>query len=168
VQIRPAVHGDEHGIAAVLIASWGVVYEGIIPGEVIESVGARRVDQWRRILAAPPEGTGTFLSEDGAEITGVVMAGAARDPDAGREVGEIYLVYVHPDHWGEGHGAALMVAAFDHLREQGCTGALLWVHPDNARAISFYERSGWAADGAAKDEDVFGARVPHIRYRMRL
>lgn len=168
MQIRPAVPGDENGIAAVLVASWDLAYEGIVPAEVIEEIGGRRVAQWRGILTDPPAGRTALVSETAAGITGVVMAGARRDGDAAGSTGEIDLLYVHPDHWTEGHGTALLAAAADLLRADGFTDAVLWVHPGNTRARSFYERRGWHTDGATKEAELLGIALPHLRYRIGL
>ena len=39
---------------------------------------------------------------------------------------------------------------------------------DNPRARSFYERAGWAPDGARKAEERWGVRAPEVRYRKTL
>lgn len=48
------------------------------------------------------------------------------------------------------------------------TEATLWVLEANARARRFYERKGWAVDGAAREEEVGGRRVTEVRYRRLL
>ena len=44
----------------------------------------------------------------------------------------------------------------------------LWVVEGNARARRFYEREGWAPDGAAKEDEFGGQVVREVRYRRRL
>jgi len=39
---------------------------------------------------------------------------------------------------------------------------------DNPRARRFYERAGWAPDGARKAEERFGVRAPEVRYEPGL
>jgi ribosomal protein S18 acetylase RimI-like enzyme len=58
-----------------------------------------------------------------------------------------------------------LAAAEDDLRAHGCADATLWVLERNAIARSFYERSGWAADGATKTLDIAGAALAEVRYR---
>ena len=65
-------------------------------------------------------------------------------------------------------GTDLLTAAVDALGRAGFTVAHLWVHPDNTRACSFYERRGWAADGFRREEDVLGVMVPAVRYSTTL
>ena len=42
--------------------------------------------------------------------------------------------------------------------------AVLWVLDGNRRARRFYEREGWAFDGATKVDDRFGPGVRELRY----
>jgi GNAT superfamily N-acetyltransferase len=78
---------------------------------------------------------------------------ASRDDDAGFEVGEVTSVYISPPEWRRGAGTALLEAATTSLRTAGFTTATLWVLDTNQRARDFYERLGWAPDGAVKIDD---------------
>jgi hypothetical protein len=55
--------------------------------------------------------------------------------------------------------------AMIHVRSWPAT---LWVLQDNARARRFYSQAGWAADGAAKTDDVDGFPLLEVRYRRPL
>ena len=54
------------------------------------------------------------------------------------------------------------------LRGDGFAESILWVFEDNPRTRRFCELVGWVADGGAKDEHLFGATAPAIRYRLTL
>jgi GNAT superfamily N-acetyltransferase len=75
---------------------------------------------------------------------------------------------VHPNRWSTGVGRALIEAGEKHLRELGHTTAILWVLEDNPRARPFYELAGWAADGTAREIELFGFHLPEVRYAKRL
>jgi hypothetical protein len=45
---------------------------------------------------------------------------------------------------------------------------VLWVLAGNERAIRFYERNGWIADGATQTETLHGAEVNEVLYRRAL
>jgi RimJ/RimL family protein N-acetyltransferase len=45
---------------------------------------------------------------------------------------------------------------------------LLWVLKGNTRARRFYERQGFAADGAEEPFEVDGVPVPEVRYTKAL
>jgi ribosomal protein S18 acetylase RimI-like enzyme len=66
-----------------------------------------------------------------------------RSRDAGTKstVGEIWALYVLPEHWGKGAGLALWDGAREGLKEEGCTQVTLWVLLRNERALRFYEQA---------------------------
>jgi mycothiol synthase len=77
----------------------------------------------------------------------------ARD-DAGRmvgynwlkveeDIGEIYVVGVHPDAAGRGLGRALMQAGLTRLRDRGCRTAALYVEADSLAPVHLYRSLGF-------------------------
>lgn len=82
--------------------------------------------------------------------------------------GQVYAINIDPDRWGSGVGRALLDAACDHLRTSGFSTAVLWVHPDNARACRFYRAAGWRPDGNEVRVEVLGVEVPEVRYHCSL
>ena len=58
-----------------------------------------------------------------------------------------------------------MRAALELLRELEYERATLWVLRNNQRAIRFYERAGFAADGCTKIETLPGSiEITEMRY----
>lgn len=70
--------------------------------------------------------------------------------------GEMYLLFVHPDHAGRGVGRALLSAGHDVLRSAGCREVFLYTHEQNARAIAVYEAAGYRRDGTAREIEFRG------------
>jgi GNAT superfamily N-acetyltransferase len=93
-----------------------------------------------------------------------VAVGPSRDRAPG---GELYAIYVDPDSWSTGVGRALIARAEERLAEE-YDEATLWVLDDNPRARRFYERAGWAPDGASKREERLGVAALEVRYYKRL
>jgi len=87
----------------------------------------------------------------------------SRDEDLA-DHGELCALYVVPEQWGHGMGAALIKAAREHLFEDGFQNALLWVLAGNDRATRFYEGDGWIADGHRRTDSVWGVTVSEVRY----
>lgn len=58
--------------------------------------------------------------------------------------GEVYVLGIDPAAQGLGLGRALLRLGLDHLRERGCTQALLYVDGDNRAAAALYARAGFA------------------------
>jgi len=74
---------------------------------------------------------------------------------------ELAALYIDPAFWWSGLGSALLLQGLTHLQQDE---QLLWVLAGNAPARRFYERHGFAPDGAHKLLDI-GGHVPEVRYR---
>ena len=78
--------------------------------------------------------------------------------------GEMYLLFVHPDHAGRGVGRALLAAAHEALRSAGCREAFLYTNEQNERAIAVYEAAGYRRDGTVRESEFRGVhqREPRL------
>jgi GNAT superfamily N-acetyltransferase len=108
-----------------------------------------------------------LMAEDDGELVGFSACGESRDEDSEASVGEVRSLFVAAGHWRMGVGGRLMAAALDSLRERGCTEATVWSFAANERANVFYEKAGFARDGAEKTEEAW-AQLLEIRYRRTL
>jgi GNAT superfamily N-acetyltransferase len=189
VVIRSASPADAAQIAAVRRDSWLAAYEGIISRAIIDRVTAPdggavvrqsfRTRPWQRMIAAvaavPPPTPG----EAAPGIVGYASFGPELDvlgapwphplSAEGREgrAAELYALYVHPAWWSTGTGRALMGRVLAKVSAGGYLCITLWVLEDNARARRFYERAGFAPDGARHVLDDLDG-VTEIRYRRAL
>jgi GNAT superfamily N-acetyltransferase len=156
--IRPGRPEDAEAVAGVHVETWRAAYVNVFPQEQLRNLSIeRRAEQWR---STPP-----LVAEVDGKIVGFVSVGPSRDADGD---GELYAIYVRPEHWGTGVGRALIAAGEERLRELGHHEAVLWVLEDNPRARRFYEAAGWTADGTTRPIEIFGGEVPEVRYRKRL
>ncbi len=108
-----------------------------------------------------------LLAEEDGELLGFSTSGESRDDDADPSVGEVRSFFVAAGRWRQGVGRALMAAALESLRERGCSEATVWSFAANDRANAFYERAGFARDGAEKTEDAW-AHLLEVRFRRSL
>jgi ribosomal protein S18 acetylase RimI-like enzyme len=95
-----------------------------------------------------------LVLEDEAQLQGYTMliAKPANDPDvapvlAALPTTELSKCYVHPEHHGRGAAARLMQASLAQAAEKGAAGVWLGVNSENAKAIRFYEKSGFKRVG---------------------
>ncbi|MBN9755633.1 Acetyltransferase [Pseudonocardia sp. Ae406_Ps2] len=93
---------------------------------------------WRVVLTEHVR----FAAFDGDRPVGTACWRAGDDGD-----GLLYGMWVHPDLRGTGVADALVDAVTAVARENGSRTLSLKVEPDNARAIAFYLRTGFVADG---------------------
>jgi ribosomal protein S18 acetylase RimI-like enzyme len=82
----------------------------------------------------------------------LLVFGEPSDPDVAGALGirptaELSKCYVRAEAHGAGTASALMTATLEAARERGAVGAWLGVNEQNARAIRFYEKHGFATVG---------------------
>lgn len=139
------------------VRTWQVAYGHVFPPERLADLSVEgHIAQW---LEHPP-----LVAQVGRTVVGFVSVGECSDGDAD---GELFAIYVDPDHWGTGVGRELIASGEQRLRELGHTDVILWVLEDNPRARRFYERAGWHHDGERRIT-VLGLEVPEVRYRKQL
>ena len=166
--VRSAIPTDAEAIATVHVRSWQAGYRGLMADELLDGLSAaERVPRWRDAVAGHAEPGLLLVAEHGTGVAGFcAVAEPSRDEDADPDVAEIGAIYVDPDHWRVGVGAALMEAALEHLGSGDWREVTLWVLEDNDAAIAFYERFGFAPDGAENFYE--GSGTTGIRLRRRL
>lgn len=171
MRIRPATADDAEAIAAVHEVSWQATYRGVVPDDVLDGAGLLdgRRRMWRRWLGPEaPAGHAAWVAEDDGRVVAFADVLPSRDDDADRTTGEVPMIYALPEAWGTGTGRGLMAAAVAGAREVGFRAVTLWVLDSNDRARRFYERAGFAPDGATKTDTVAGATITEVRYRREL
>ena len=89
-----------------------------------------------------------FLGEPGflvATVDGVVVGYVIADtvPNAGRTLGHVKDIAVHPDYRGHGIGTRLLGSALTVMREKRASRVKLEVRESNDSAIRLYRRFGF-------------------------
>ena len=157
---------DIDELSALHVRVWQAAYAGIVPAETLDNLDPAVFAANRRTRPALP-GAITFLTRDQGVLVGFASTGPHRDIEA---AGELYALYVDPARWGTGAGRRLFAEVTEHQRALGHDEMLLWVFEANDRARRFYERMGMRPDGTKDYYTPRGsdARLPEVRYRMRL
>jgi putative acetyltransferase len=135
---------DEEPALALWLRTWQKAYPDI---DFAGRLGWWR-DHWRGLLPAAT----IMVAEAKDEMIGFVTV----DPRT------LYLdqIVVAPDYWGAGLAGALIAEA-KHLSPRGLD---LDVNTDNARAIAFYQKQGFAIAGDGINP-LSGRPVHHMRWR---
>jgi RimJ/RimL family protein N-acetyltransferase len=162
--LRRATGADAPAVAAMHIRAWRVAYRGIVPDAHLDSLDVATRAARYDFGATAPGAPATWIAVDGADVVGFVTVGPGRDKDL-PGLGEVCAVYVAPDRWRSGAGSALLAKAEALLGDAGLNDAYLWVLEDNTRARRFYERAGWAPDGARKVVEIGGRPLAEVRCR---
>jgi GNAT superfamily N-acetyltransferase len=170
--VRDATPDDAAAIARVHVRTWQSAYAHLFAAEALARLSdtvEARADHWRREMDARHARSHMLVAEIEGSVVGFASFGPPLDEQLDASaIGELYAIYVEPEHSGAGVGRALMAELLQRLRDDGFVEAILWVFDDNPRTRVFYELAGWRADGAVKDETFFGTQAPAVRYRIAL
>jgi GNAT superfamily N-acetyltransferase len=167
ILIRRAAPADALGVARVHIRSWQEGYKALLPGAYLDALSVEERAQRYTFANLDSSAPTTFVLEADASICGFATTAPARDADV-VGLGELAALYVHPDSWGQGFGAALVAAARQHLKSSGFDQAVLWVLSGNVRAERFYRQDGWAAEGQTRRSMRGGIEIEEQRFRRPL
>ena len=129
------------GKAYVHWKAWHQVYPGLVDQRYLDRLTLEKCEQ---IAFNWPDGL--LVAKDGDRVVGFVGYGH-RDGDP-EQLGEVFAIYILEEYYGRGVGRMLMERALEQLKKypQIC----LWTLKENKRAIRFYQKCGFAADGTEK------------------
>jgi GNAT superfamily N-acetyltransferase len=144
--LRQATADDAATIADVHVETWKDAYRDEMPDAVLEDLSVeQRRQQWREQLSG--ENAEVWLAvDDDDHVVGFTAFGSAREENA--PGGELYALYVRPEHQRNWVGHSLLGTAETRLRQEGYDAAYLWVLSANEPARAFYEHCGWDVDGS--------------------
>lgn len=142
LSVQSAARDDAGDIARIFVESWRDTYAGLLPAPYLVRMSQERQRQlWLREISHRGPQSGVIVATDPAHgVIGFCSYGPARDDALGYE-GEIYTLYVDPNHTGRGAGRALVRAAFARLFEQGLVSAVILALKGNP-ARYFYQAEG--------------------------
>lgn len=147
MSVRDAVASDAESIARVHVDAWRETYSSVLADHHFsEEQFDRRKHFWAAYLSLSPRPGRVVVAERGDALVGFANSGEARGPDAehgfppARSL-HLFSIYVLAAAHGSGLGQAMLDAVL------GDEPAQLWVLRGNHRAIAFYRRNRFAADG---------------------
>jgi len=167
MQIRLAQTEDAMAVARVHVRSWQVAYRGLLPDDYLDQLRPEDRAAKYNFADPNPQAPKTLVAAEGSLIHGFATTMPSRDSNL-PDHAELAALYVHPDQWGRGIGAALIAAARGSLVQQGFRTAYLWVLAGNTRADRFYQIDGWQPTGEHRTDTVWGIAVNESRYLRML
>ena len=157
-------------VAGVHVRSWQAAYRNILPDDYLNQLRPADRAAVYDFATRDPLKPKTIVAVEEAvspAIRGFATTMPVTDSDM-PGCGELGALYVDPQHWGNGVGVALLLAAREQMWQQGFRKAILWVLTGNVRAERFYQRDGWTRDGVTRKATVWGIEVDEIRYAREL
>lgn len=171
MNIKIATPENAPAVARIHVASWQAAYQGLMPQDYLDKLSVEtRENMWQKAFANPGIATNLVVLDPQDRVQAFCVFGPARDVDLETQlIGELVAIYVHPDHWYQGIGTALLKQVFTHARQAGWKQVALWVLHGNQPARRFYEREGFRTDSAEKRSSALtGHELHEVRYRKIL
>ena len=161
--IREARPADAPGLAAVHIDSWRNAYAGLVPDPVLVKMSRdTHIQRWARVLGRRRGREIVLVAEQGESgIVGFGSCGRLRNSPLPFE-GEIYMLYIDPDHQNAGMGSRLLRSMFAALMARGIESAVAWVLAENPSRF-FYETMG-GKRVAERDEKLWNTVLHETAY----
>lgn len=159
LSVRNATIEDAAAIASIHVKSWQIAYADIFPAEYLAGLSIEaRTKAWQQLLEDNQHVT--LVAEENGEVVAWASGGISRDAD-GHGSSELHAIYVLPAYWGKQIGLALMrgIEAVLHFAPK----TTLWVLRENHRALRFYEKFGYVADGKENELERGGVKRLEIR-----
>ncbi len=101
------------------------------------------------VAALELPGRGWVVEDDGAIVAFAI---------GNSESGNVWALFVSPEHEGRGHGRRLHDTMVEWLFEQGCQRIWLTTAP-GTRAERFYTVAGWRPLGRTRDNEIVFERL---------
>lgn len=167
--VRPAVPRDAKAIADIHVATWQAAYADLMPTDYLKSMTVeKRLAYWKEAIEfSDPQ---ILVAVESDKVVGFVGFDRSRDAGTKSSVGEIWALYVLPEHWRQGVGVALWDGARDGLKEEGCTQVTLWALLKNEPALLFFEHSaGFKREMPSIKTVAFGSvKLEEIRLKRAI
>lgn len=164
VRIRRGVIDDATAASKAHADTWRASYRGLVPDALLDGLRDDRWETgWRRGFDNLDPTRMVHVAEVGGTIVGVVGGGRARPGAPPSYPGEVYALYVRPEHQGKGIGRALLRVAARGLVERGLAPMVIWTLFNNPNSRGFYEALGGLAI-AEKRETFDGHELHEIAY----
>lgn len=161
MRVRRAVLDDADAIERIRTDTWRDAYRGLMPDSLLDGLDYDATRR-RALMRAPPPHQFALVAEVDGAVVGFCLGGRSRTPDDPFR-GEVYAIYVLPEHQGRGIGRALLGAGAKELLERGFPSMIIWVLRENAPSRRFYERMG--GEYVRDDErELTGVRVTESGY----
>jgi ribosomal protein S18 acetylase RimI-like enzyme len=152
---------DAEAIERVRTDTWRDAYRGLMPDSLLDGLDYDATRRRAVMSVLPPEQF-VLVVEDDTAIVGFCIGGPS-GPSEERFRGELYAIYVLPQHHGRGLGRAMLHAAAKELVDRGFSSMIIWVLRENAPSRLFYERMG-GKHVRDEERELQGVRITESGY----
>jgi GNAT superfamily N-acetyltransferase len=165
--VREARAEDARAIGALASRAWRAAYADVLAPDVLDSLDPiEQAADWHAYLSNLPRPDRLWVIGPPDDVWGFARTGPCTDADAPPGAGEVHGLYLEPARIGTGLGRALLAHAVADL-EMRHGVVCVWHFAANDRAARFYERAGFALDGASRPSSFGVVEVRRTRAAER-
>lgn len=138
-------------VAEAQVLSWREAFQGILSDSLLTNLQVETFEaNWINILRQ--EGRQNFIwTTPSNKAIGFISFGPPKKKQEDADF-EIYGIYVHPNHWKQGIGNALLSFARKSIRQLNPTAnIILWTMRKNKISHSFYLKNGFVLSGKSRN-----------------
>lgn len=165
IKIRNIQPNDLKTVARIHCDCWKIAYKDLLPETYLKSLTQESFERrWTNGLSVNNDVVRLVALEKSVPI-GFIVGLENRTPEKCPEAtGEIWALYVHPDHWEKGAGKMLFHEFQEVMKAKGHKKLFLWVLETNERGRAFYEAVGGRFYPATQDLDINGEKFSEVAY----
>ncbi len=159
MNVRRMRDSDIADVARAHMAAWQAAYTGILSDASLDGLSQPEFERAWHDIVRRPNRTSLVVEREG-RVVGYIAFGPLPDQPDDAATGEIYGLYVHPNHWRSGAGGQLLAAALEQLDDRGVAQVVVWVMRDNAIGRRFYQKHGFRLDSYGREAERHGEKFP--------
>jgi GNAT superfamily N-acetyltransferase len=164
VRIRRGVVDDATEASRMHAETWRTSYRGLVPDALLDGLTNDRWENgWRRGFESMDPTRVVHVAEINGRMVGFAGGGRARAGAPPGYVGEVYAIYVRPEHQRHGIGRVLLKAAAEGLVQRGLVPIVIWTLFNNPASRGFYDSLGGTVIGE-KREPFEGHELHEVAY----
>lgn len=166
--IRQATEKDIPAITHTYVQAWQSTYRGLLPQPFLEAINPLSAEQtFQESFQSEKFSYFVLLAENpGGETMGYLDGGRDRE-DPGKDLGEIYGMYLLEPFQRRGIGRQLMREAFRKFKDLGFREVRTWVLREGL-ARGFYEKAGGKPGTETKLMSIGKDSMTLVSYRWNL
>jgi GNAT superfamily N-acetyltransferase len=163
--VRAAGPDDARAVGALATRAWRAAYADVLAPDVLDSMDpVEQAADWHMYLSDLPPADRLWVIGPPDDVWGFARTGPCTDADAPARAGEVHGLYLEPARIGTGLGRALFAHAVADLETRHDI-VCVWHFAANEAAGRFYERAGFALDGASRPSSFGVVEVRRSRAR---
>lgn len=142
--IRPLTAKDYDTVIDIINMNWKRTYANYVSSLLLNEEGCKeRADEIRHDFKS--RRLSEYVWEEQGRILAVLSIGDTADEDK-KDAFEIWRIYVKPDAQGQKIGSQCLDFSEQEAKKRGYQEIVIWAFQGNTKAISFYQKKGYAID----------------------